>query len=51
MDPLNEPVPRDADRHDRRWRALVIFLVLLAALTVIGLALLGDRLFDLEFSP
>jgi len=51
MDPLTEPVPRDTDRHNRRWWTLVICFVLLAALTVIGLALLGDRLFELEFSP
>jgi len=51
MEPLTEPVPRESDRHDRGWRTLAIFFVLLAALTVIGLALLGDRLFNLEFSP
>jgi len=35
----------------RRWRALLVFGLVLVALTAIGIVLLGDRLFDLDFSP
>lgn len=51
MSPTGEPASPARENRAPRWLALLAFGLLLAILTVVGFALLGERLFEIQFNP